>query len=148
MSGRSEDSTASKSGLLALPQKLFECVAEFIHATDLLSLRLTSKETSKKTVGTFENVHLSETTFIISYPDCLEVALKNAKHETFGPAMKKITFYVDEVSWRGTCLEHSPEVDLECCCPPDCEWRKADKARNSVISKTRMRDMMKRTYNY
>ncbi|KAK4609946.1 hypothetical protein CLAFUR0_14694 [Fulvia fulva] len=81
--------------LNALPPEIFETVAQHLDPADLVATRLVSRDIAAKTLRTFATVHFTEKCFLLSSRNCLLAAIDIAKHPVFGPALRKLSFYID-----------------------------------------------------
>ncbi|KAF7189153.1 hypothetical protein HII31_09575 [Pseudocercospora fuligena] len=85
------------SSLDGLPPELFELVAEYLEPNDLRCLRLVNRECASKALRTFAKVWFAQKSFLLCDADSLEVARSIARHAAYGPALRKIVLFVDEL---------------------------------------------------
>ena len=83
--------------LTQLPPETFEIVADNLDPTDLLATRLVSRDIASKTLRTYTKVHFTEKRFLLSDALSIEAAIDIARHPVFGPALRKLSFFIETV---------------------------------------------------
>ena len=84
------------SHLDKLPAELFELVTQHVDASDLISLRSTSKQCLSKSQKSFSNTFFSELKLWLYDKSSLNEALSHIDHEQYGRVISKITIYIDK----------------------------------------------------
>jgi len=91
------DGSSGNVGLLTLPPELFERISEFLPAEDLPLLRLSCREGAVKVERTYIKAHFTERVFLLCSKASLQTAIKIAKHERFGAALRGLYISVDRI---------------------------------------------------
>ncbi|KAK4495255.1 hypothetical protein PRZ48_013584 [Zasmidium cellare] len=88
---------AEKPDLSNIAQEIFDFIAAEVDLEDLRNLRLVSRSINSKALETYTREHFADYSLLLCNRESLESAIEVARHPVFGPAIEKITVFVDEL---------------------------------------------------